>query len=158
MHTCFPRLDHTRLCVGKQDHFLKLGKNPRHSQILILDSRDPWWLFTTVNLIWNIKCHYGFSLLELIWASPRFGVLLLSMCLSIAFIILDVLSVTPVLDMGGINPFWKFAFVFKCLTDTIFLDDFKTVLDRLWEHKMGPANIDVSSKLELPSHIESKEV
>ena len=96
--------------------------------------------------------------MELIRASPRFGVLLLSMCLSVAFVIVDVLSVTPVLDMGGINPFWKFAFVFKCFTDTIFLDDFKTVLDKLWERKMGPTNLDISDKLELPQHIENGEV
>jgi hypothetical protein len=108
--------------------------------------------------MWNIKCHYGFSFMELIWASPRFGVLLLSMSLSIVFVVLDVLSVTPVLDMGGINPFWKFAFVFKCLTDTIFLDDFKTVLDKLWERKMGPSNLEISSKLELPQHIEDGKV
>lgn len=96
--------------------------------------------------------------MELIWASPRFGVLLFSMSLSIAFVILDVLSVTPVLDMGGINPFWKFAFVFKCLTDTIFLDDFKTVLDKLWERKMGPSNIEIPDKMELPQHIENGKV
>jgi hypothetical protein len=40
-----------------------------------------------------------------------------------------------VLDTGSINPFWKFSFVFKCFTDTIVLDDFKTALDKLWQHK-----------------------
>lgn len=30
-----------------------------------------------------------------------------------------------------INPFWKLSLVFKCLTDTIMLDDFKTELKRL---------------------------
>jgi hypothetical protein len=96
--------------------------------------------------------------MELIRASPRFGVLLLSMSLSVVFVVLDVLSVTPVLDMGGINPFWKFAFIFKCLTDTIFLDDFKTVLDKLWGRKMGPNNLEIPCKLELPQHIENGEV
>jgi hypothetical protein len=67
--------------------------------------------------------------------SPRFGILLLSMCLSLAFIVVDILSVTAVLDTGAINPFWKFSFVFKCFTDTIILDDFKTALDRLWQHE-----------------------
>ena len=28
------------------------------------------------------------------------------------------------------------AFVFKCLTDTIVLDDFKTALDRLSQHRL----------------------
>jgi hypothetical protein len=61
------------------------------------------------------------------------------MCLSVGFIIVDILSVTPVLSVGlpdGINPFWKFAFVFKCFTDTIILDDFKTALDKLKQYKM----------------------
>lgn len=61
------------------------------------------------------------------------------MCLSIGFIVVDILSVTPVLSVGlpdGINPFWKFAFVFKCFTDTIILDDFKTALDKLKQYKL----------------------
>jgi hypothetical protein len=100
---------------------------------------DPWWIFTTINLFWNIKRRYDFGFVELIRVSPRFGVLLLSMCLSMAFIIVDILSVTPALRVGlpdGINPFWKFAFVFKCFTDTIILDDFKTALDKLKEYKL----------------------
>ncbi|MCJ1428985.1 hypothetical protein MMC29_006898 [Sticta canariensis] len=31
----------------------------------------------------------------------------------------------------GINPYWRFALVFKCASDTILLDDFKTVLDAI---------------------------
>jgi hypothetical protein len=72
--------------------------------------------------------------------SPRFGILLLSMMLSISFIILDCLSVTSVIASklpDGLNPFWKLAFVFKCFTDTIILDDFKTALDKLQAHRMG---------------------
>ena len=72
--------------------------------------------------------------------SPRFGILLLSMMLSISFIVLDCLSVTSVLASNlpdGLNPFWKLAFVFKCFTDTIILDDFKTALDKLQAHRMG---------------------
>lgn len=57
------------------------------------------------------------------------------MCISVAFIIVDILSVTSVLETGAINPFWKFSFVFKCFTDTIILDDFKTALDRLSQYK-----------------------
>jgi hypothetical protein len=37
----------------------------------------------------------------------------------------------------GINPFWKLSFVFKCLTDSVVLEDFKTALDRLSAFKMG---------------------
>jgi hypothetical protein len=58
------------------------------------------------------------------------------MSLSIIFIIVDLLSVTPVIPIGYINPFWKFAFIFKCFTDTIILDDFKTALDKLSRYKM----------------------
>ncbi|KAF5024476.1 hypothetical protein F66182_3416 [Fusarium sp. NRRL 66182] len=99
--------------------------------------RDPWWIFTAINLFWNIKYRYEFTFLELVRVSPRFGLLLLSMSLSIIFIIIDILSVTPVISMGYINPFWKFAFIFKCFTDTIVLDDFKTALDKLSRYKMN---------------------
>lgn len=102
--------------------------------------RDPWWIFTACNLIYNIKSKYDFGYWELVRVSPRFGVLLFAMFLSIGFIIVDVLSVTHVISGGalpdGINPFWKLAFVFKCLTDTIILDDFKTALDRLKQYKL----------------------
>jgi hypothetical protein len=59
------------------------------------------------------------------------------MILSVVFIIVDILSVTPVIRIGVINPFWKFALVFKCLTDTIILDDFKTALDKLSRTRMS---------------------
>jgi hypothetical protein len=98
--------------------------------------RDPWWIFTALNLFWNIKYRYEFKYLELIRISPRFAVLLLSMTLSIIFIIIDLFAVTSVLHIGYINPFWKFAFIFKCFTDTIILDDFKTALDKLSRYKM----------------------
>lgn len=96
--------------------------------------------------------------------SPRFVVLLAAMCLSIAFLLLDILSVVSVLRSAlptGINPFWKvssppstephhtprplvadhpppeqLSFSFKCLTDTVILDDFKTALDKMHEIKM----------------------
>ena len=63
-----------------------------------------------------------------------------AMFLSICFIILDVLSVTSALKSSlpvGINPFWKLSFVFKCLTDAVVLDDFKTALDRLRAFKIS---------------------
>jgi len=103
--------------------------------------RDPWWIFTTVALIWTIKTQYELKLREIIRISPRFGIMLFSMIISIAFIILDILSVTSVFDSStlpvGINPFWKLAFVFKCLTDMVVLDDFKTALDRLRAFKIS---------------------
>ncbi|PNP41512.1 hypothetical protein TGAMA5MH_06613 [Trichoderma gamsii] len=99
--------------------------------------RDPWWIFTTANLFWNIRRRYEFGFLELIKASPRFGILLGSMCLSVVFIILDLLAVTPAIALGVINPYWKLALVFKCLTDTIILDDFKSSLDKLSRHRFA---------------------
>ena len=113
--------------------------------------RDPWWIFTTVNLFYNIVRRYEFGLFELIKVSPRFGVLLGSMCLSVGFIIVDILSVTSVFSSSlpeGINPFWKLAFVFKCFTDTIILDDFKTALDKLKQYKLerlGSTALSISS-------------
>lgn len=97
---------------------------------------DPWWIITTVNLFWNIKYRYGFGYFEVVKVSPRFGLMLLSMCISVIFIVADVLAVTSALQIGGLNPFWKIAFVFKCLTDTIVLHDFKTALDKLTDYKM----------------------
>ncbi|EMD59167.1 hypothetical protein COCSADRAFT_102231 [Bipolaris sorokiniana ND90Pr] len=96
--------------------------------------RDPWWILTTIYLFWVIKTQYELSIKEIIRISPRFGIMLFSMVLSIIFIIMDILSVTGALSLPGptgINPFWKFAFVFKCLTDSVVLDDFKVALDRL---------------------------
>ncbi|KAH4103613.1 hypothetical protein HBH98_011110 [Parastagonospora nodorum] len=96
--------------------------------------RDPWWIFATVLLFWVIKTQYELSLKEIVRISPRFGIMLLSMVLSIIFIICDILTVTKAIRLPGttgINPFWKLAFVFKCLTDAVVLDDFKMALDRL---------------------------
>ncbi|OKL57366.1 hypothetical protein UA08_07434 [Talaromyces atroroseus] len=83
---------------------------------------------------------YNFGLIELIRISPRFGVMLLSMCLSLVFVLLDILSVTGVLYLGlptGVEPFWKLSFIFKCLCDIVILDDFKTALDRIRAYWMS---------------------
>lgn len=69
------------------------------------------------------------------------------MTLSIAFIILDCLSVTSIIRHAlpdGLNPFWKLAFVFKCFTDTIILDDFRTALDKLKQYRLGQINSTVA--------------
>lgn len=96
---------------------------------------DPWWIFTIANLFWNIKFRYELGFAEIVRVSPRFAILLLCMTLSIICIVIDLLSVTPVIPIGVINPFWKFAFVFKCFTDSIILDDFKSALDALSHHR-----------------------
>ncbi|KAK3899965.1 hypothetical protein C8A05DRAFT_17669 [Staphylotrichum tortipilum] len=106
--------------------------------------RDPWWIFTIINLFYNIKFRYELGFVEIVQVSPRFGILLLCMSLSMISIIVDILSVTPVIPIGVINPFWKFAFVFKCFTDSIILDDFRAALDKLSRRRMAhilPFNI-----------------
>ncbi|KAL2813037.1 hypothetical protein BDW59DRAFT_178355 [Aspergillus cavernicola] len=108
--------------------------------------RDPWWIYTTCNIFWVIKTHYNFKITELVRECPRFGLVLGSICLSIIFLVLDILSAIGVFQGAmkrGINPFWKLCFIFKCLCDTIILDDFKTALDQLrarWLAQQGVAN------------------
>ncbi|CEO60909.1 hypothetical protein PEBR_34142 [Penicillium brasilianum] len=109
--------------------------------------RDPWWVFTTVSLFYTIKREYNFGLWELVFISPRFGIMLASMCLSIAFIVVDTCSVLNAFSDSlpqGIEPFWKLSFIFKCLCDTVILDDFKTALDRMrayWLRKQASGEI-----------------
>ena len=96
--------------------------------------RDPWWVYSTCCLLYNIRTRYAFGFFELMHISPRFAVMLLAMILSIIFTIIDICAVTSSLSDTlpiGINPFWKLAFVFKLLTDSVILDDFKTALDKL---------------------------
>lgn len=100
--------------------------------------RDPWWIFTTWKLIDAIKKTYGFKLLELVKINSRFGVMLACMFVSIAFLLTDVvISALRVSSSSGINPYWRFALVFKCASDTIFLDDFKSVLDDIVAHRFS---------------------
>jgi hypothetical protein len=89
-------------------------------------------------LFYNIKSRYDFEFFELIRISPRFGILLGSMLFSIVFTLLDILVVTDVLEKvlpDGTDPFWQLSTVFKLLTDTMILDDFKSALDRLHAFK-----------------------
>ncbi|ERF71340.1 hypothetical protein EPUS_03494 [Endocarpon pusillum Z07020] len=95
-------------------------------------ARDPWWIFTTIKLIQVIKKDYGFTLLGLIRTSPRFAIMIFCMLLSLVFLIMDIIvTVTGMSRNSGINPYWRLALVFKCASDTIFLDDFKIVLDHI---------------------------
>ena len=61
--------------------------------------------------------------------------MLVSMCLSILFMILELCSVLGAFNAAhlpkGIQPFWKLSFIFKCLCDTVILNDFKTALDHI---------------------------
>lgn len=83
--------------------------------------------------------------------------MLFSMCASLIFVVFDILSVTGVVHLGlatGVEPFWKvcprcplhvsmcdlltrqLSFIFKCLSDIVILDDFKTALDRIRKYWM----------------------
>ncbi|KAI4954919.1 hypothetical protein J4E86_006229 [Alternaria arbusti] len=100
--------------------------------------RDPWWIFTTWKLIHAIKKTYAFSLWTLVGINRRFGVMLACMLLSIVFLLTDVaVSAAKVTASSGINPYWRFALVFKCASDTIFLDDFKSILDDIVARKFS---------------------
>ncbi|PSN60897.1 hypothetical protein BS50DRAFT_505199 [Corynespora cassiicola Philippines] len=100
--------------------------------------RDPWWIFTTWKLVSSIKKTYGFKLWALVRINPRFGVMLGCMFLSIAFLLTDVgVNAAQITAASGINPYWRFALVFKCASDTIFLDDFKSVLDEIVARKFS---------------------
>jgi hypothetical protein len=72
--------------------------------------RDPWWIFTACSLLYEIKKSYELKVLDLVRVSPRFGLMLISMTLSIFFIIVDtcsVLNLFPTSLPTGIEPFWK---------------------------------------------------
>jgi hypothetical protein len=102
--------------------------------------RDPWWIFTTWKLVSAIKQTYGFSVFTLVRINVRFGVMLACMFISIAFLLTDVaVNAAHVTTASGINPYWRFALVFKCASDTIFLDDFKSVLDGILARKLSSA-------------------
>ncbi|KAL5115862.1 hypothetical protein ACEQ8H_006264 [Pleosporales sp. CAS-2024a] len=106
--------------------------------------RDPWWIFTTWELVSSIKKTYAFTLWTLMRINTRFAIMLLCMAISIVFLLTDVVvSAAKLTASSGINPYWRFALVFKCASDTIFLDDFKSVLDDIVARKFNPTRNDV---------------
>ena len=67
--------------------------------------------------------------------------MLIAMFLSIVFGIMDVLSATVKFGaLVGINPYWKLSLVFKCLCDTIILDDFRSALEKIRKTFFGNVN------------------
>ncbi|KFY37224.1 hypothetical protein V494_04861 [Pseudogymnoascus sp. VKM F-4513 (FW-928)] len=101
---------------------------------------DPWWVYASCVLLYKIRTQYSFTFFELMYSSPRFAIMLFAMIVSIIFTIIDICAVTGALKSTlpiGINPFWKIAFVFKLLTDSVILDDFKTALDKLSEYNLS---------------------
>ncbi|KAK9646385.1 hypothetical protein HCH54_005135 [Aspergillus fumigatus] len=91
--------------------------------------RDPWWIITTCSLFYTIKRGYNFGIVELVTVSPRFGIMLAAMCVSILFIIIDTCSVIGVIRSAALPI--GLSFIFKCLCNTVILDDFRTALDRI---------------------------
>jgi hypothetical protein len=122
--------------------------------------RDPWWVFTTIKLVMAIRENYEFTISGLVRTSPRFGIMLFCLFLSIVFLITDVIFMIVVSKRGGMNPFWRLALVFKCASDVIFLDDFKSVLDRISESAMRKITTfeyrdNASSSIHPPAPIDS---
>ncbi|KAI2843632.1 hypothetical protein CBS11350_5121 [Aspergillus niger] len=73
---------------------------------------DPWWIFTTCFLLYIIQRGYGCSLMQLIRISPRFGVMLLFMVISVVFAVVDMYAIRVENRLGyppGMEPFWKMS-------------------------------------------------
>ncbi|KAL6245182.1 hypothetical protein RBB50_007957 [Rhinocladiella similis] len=120
--------------------------------------RDPWWCFSCFTLFHVIRKCYGTGVFELIKRSPRFGILLVAICLAMIFTAFDIVASIHnfIGSTDGINPFWKLSLVFKCLTDTIMLDDFKTELKRLGIKRMRQDELRRRSFALVANDLESK--
>lgn len=117
--------------------------------------RDPWWIFSVLTLFHIIRKCYSLNVFRLVRRSPRFGILLAAIFLAVGFTIVDILSsiISGLSVTDGINPYWKLALVFKCLTDNIMLDDFKSVLQRLGAVKLdGTKNAMQSNSMNLSAN------
>ena len=68
---------------------------------------DPWWIFTSLQLFLVIKNNYDLTILQLLRASPRFGILLFCMLVSIVFLVTDIVITARVSTQSGINPYWR---------------------------------------------------
>jgi hypothetical protein len=71
-------------------------------------AREPWWIFTTCFLIYQIKSKYQLSAGALLQISPRFSIMVLCMFLSIAFLVADaIVTIRNLSAEEGVNPFWR---------------------------------------------------
>ena len=70
-------------------------------------NRDGRWICTTCRLIYIVKHTYNISLSKLVKESPRFGVLITSMLLSIGFAFTDMAVSIRFQTDDGVNPFWN---------------------------------------------------
>ncbi|KAL2836412.1 hypothetical protein BJY01DRAFT_251990 [Aspergillus pseudoustus] len=113
----------------------RLYERVRPYEILM---RDPWWIFSCLILFIMIRRTYSLSIFTLVVKSRRFAILLLAIFLAIVFTIMDLLSsvIRRLSLTDGVNPYWKLALVFKCLSDNIILDNFRSVLQQLMDLHM----------------------
>lgn len=86
--------------LGGHEHFRQI----RPFEALF---REPWWIFTTIYLVYIIKRCYNLSIDRLVRLEPRFAMLMASIALSLAFIIADVVETARNSSFVGRNPFWK---------------------------------------------------
>lgn len=121
--------------------------------------RDPWWVFSCIVFFHAIRSSFNLHPIHLMKRSPRFAILLIAMILALGFTVVDILStLVPALsETDGINPYWKLALVFKCLTDNIMLDDFKSVLTRLGGVRLDGDGRDIRTDILGPSRGRSGE-
>jgi hypothetical protein len=96
-------------CWSNWEYFNGLGSRVNiHTRPWEALARDPWWVFTTWKLIDAIKKTYGFKIWGLVRISPRFGVMVGCMALSIVFLLTDIIvTVLHITKNAGINPYWR---------------------------------------------------
>ncbi len=70
--------------------------------------------------MYNIKTRYQYGFWELLWTSPRFGVMFLTMFLSVAFAGADMaVSIRPLNGAArGINPCWVELAIYRLRSAT----------------------------------------
>lgn len=54
--------------------------------------RDPWWVFSCLTFFHVVRKCYSLNAFKLAKRSPRFGILLIAICLAIIFTIMDILA------------------------------------------------------------------
>ncbi|KAH1969786.1 hypothetical protein KXV92_008093 [Aspergillus fumigatus] len=92
------------------------GDRPANPDILIVEAWGQGFMVVSLILmiaitVANIKSGVVLhKMIQLVRCSPRFGIMLLSMAVSIAFTIVDTCAVLGAYPLGfptGVEPFWK---------------------------------------------------
>lgn len=74
--------------------------------------REPWWIFTSIYLVYVIHRCYRFTFFQLVRLSSRFCMLMIAILFSVGFIITDIVDAATNPSYGGRNPFWKVCSIF----------------------------------------------